>query len=72
MAQKGKKKTRTNGGPRATESQKIVYLSELRWQEGENLRSEAGVLEPSNTPEIKLRAKPLLLLRKAEKRIVII
>jgi hypothetical protein len=54
-----KTKNRTPGGsPRAREEhKKFNYLSQLRWQEGENLRSQAKAPEPSedtNHPDVGL------------------
>ena len=54
-----KQKNRTPGGsPRAREEhKKFNYLSQLRWQEGENLRSQAKAPEPSedtNHPDVGL------------------
>ena len=54
-----KTKNRTPGGsPRAREEhKKFNYISQLRWQEGENLRSQAKAPEPSedtNHPDVGL------------------
>ena len=56
MAQKAKK-TRTQESPGAKENQEIIYISELCWQEGENLRSQVKAPEPSedtNHPDVGL------------------